>query len=344
MRLVHAPIPTPSRQRIQRLRWVAVATVGVGLASLASGCSPFGKASAATGQTITVAAVPGIDNANLYLAQKKGLFTRAGIHVKILRYTSVSSELGALSNGDVDVAAGDYGDLFSAQANSGNKIYTILADGYDAAPGIMLVMTTADSKLTSPTQLTGHTIAVPETDEVSAPAMAPNSLDVAAATAVLVSDGVNMSLVTWQPMSEAQELSELLAHKIKAALLTEPYVYEAQQAGAVQLADVCSGPTAGIPLSGYFSTRAWSHNKQNAAAVTAFESAISKADAMASMPGPIQSVLPTYAGLTKSQAALVTVGVYPLSTIAANVQRTADLMNLEGMIRYRLNVAAMIVR
>ncbi len=344
MRLAHAPIPTPSRKRIQRLRLVAVAAAGVGLASLACGCSPFGKASAATGQTITVAAVPGIDNANLYLAQKKRLFTSAGVHVKIVRYTSVSNELSALSNGDVDVAAGDYGDLFSAQANSGNKIYTILADGYDAAPGIMLIMTTADSKLTSPTQLTGHAIAVPDTDQVSAPAMAPNSLDIASATAVLVGDGVNMSYVTWQPMSEAQEVSELLAHKIKAALLTEPYVYEAQKAGAVELSDVCSGPTADLPLSGYFSTKAWSHNKQNAAAVKAFESALARADAMASMPGPIQSILPAYTGLSKSEAALVTLGVYPLSTITANVQRTADLMNLEGMIRYRLNVAAMIVR
>jgi NitT/TauT family transport system substrate-binding protein len=323
---------------------MAVAAAGVGLAGLICGCSPFGSATAASGQTITVAAVPGIDNANLYLAQKKGLFADAGIHVKIIAYTSVSSELSALSNGDVDVAAGDYGDLFSDQANSGNKIYTILADGYDAAPGVMLIMTTANSGLTSPTQLAGHTIAVPSSDRVNAPAMAPNSLDVAAATSVLVSDGVNMSYVNWQPMSQAQEVSELLAHKIKAALLTEPYVYDAQKAGAVELADACSGSTAGLPLSGYFSTKAWSHNKQNAAAVTAFQSALAKADAMASMPGPIQSVLPAYTDLPKEQATLVTLGVYPLSTITANVQRTADLMNLEGMIRYRLNVSAMIVR
>jgi NitT/TauT family transport system substrate-binding protein len=61
------------------------------------------------------------------------------------------------------------------------------------------------------------------------------------------------------------------------------------------------------------------------------------------MPGPLQAVLHGYAGLTAQEAALVTVGTYPISTIAANLQRTADMMNTEGMIRFRLNVAAMIV-
>ena len=40
-----------------------------------------------------------------------------------------------------------------------------------------------------------------------------------------------------------------------------------------------------------------------------------------------------YAKLTRQEAALVTTGVYPLSTITANLQRTADLMNVVGMIR-----------
>src|SRR6266571_1239449 len=55
--------------------------------------------------------VPGVDNATLYLAEKRGYFSRAGIDVKIVDFRSVGIELHALGAGTVNVAAGDYGDL-----------------------------------------------------------------------------------------------------------------------------------------------------------------------------------------------------------------------------------------
>jgi hypothetical protein len=62
------------------------------------------------------------------------------------------------------------------------------------------------------------------------------------------------------------------------------------------------------------------------------------------MPGPVQAILPKYAHLTADEAALVTTGVYPLSTVTANLQRTADLMNRFGMISRQLDVAKMIAK
>jgi hypothetical protein len=96
---------------------------------------------------------------------------------------------------------------------------------------------------------------------------APNSLLIASATSVVQSDGVNMSGVTWRTMSQPHENSELTYGQVAAALLTQPYVYQAEQAG-----------------------------------------------------------------------------VYPLSTVTASIQRTADLMTSVGMIRKQLNVASMIAR
>jgi len=346
MRLLQAGITTPARRsaRANPVRALAISMAVIGLAASLAGCGPFGSGSASGGQVIKVAAIPGIDNATLELAKQDGLFAHAGIDVKIVRYSSVSSELSALSGGSVNIAAGDYGDLFTAQATAGSKIYTILADGYDAAPGVLEIMTMPTSKLTSPSQLGGQEIGAPDTELVGAPTDAPDSLAIASATSVLQGYGVNTASVNWKTMSQQQEVSYLVAGKLPAILVTEPYVYEAQKAGAVELLDACSGATDGLPLSGYFSTRAWSQNKDNASAVTAFESAIMQADAKAALPGPVQAVLPSYAGLTSQEAALVTLGVYPLSTIAASIQRTADLMNTEGMIRYQINVAAMIVR
>jgi hypothetical protein len=60
------------------------------------------------------------------------------------------------------------------------------------------------------------------------------------------------------------------------------------------------------------------------------------------MPGSVQAVLPQFAHLNKQEAALVTTGVYPLSTVTASIQRTANLIFFVGMIRSQPNVASMI--
>jgi len=327
-----------------RLRRLAV-FAGLCLVIAVTGCNPLaGSPGGASGQTVTVAVVPGIDNATLYLAKQQGLFTNAGINVQIRDYSSVSAELAALSNGSVDIAAGDYGDLFYAEANAPSPIYTIVADGYDAAPGVIEIMTMPNSPITSPADLAGKTVLAPSTGVVAhGPSNFPDSLAIASATSVLNSYGVNMSVVTWRHRSQSAEINALVHHRAAAVLLTQPYVYQAQQDGAVELADACSGATAGIPLSGYFSVRAWSSAANDKAAIAAFQSAIAQAAAQAAMPGPIQKLLPNYAGVSAQEAALVSTGVYPLSTNAANIQRTADLMNQQSMIRQRINVAAMLV-
>jgi NitT/TauT family transport system substrate-binding protein len=201
-------------------------------------------------------------------------------------------------------------------------------------------MTMPNSPVKTPDDL--RQIGAPNVDEVGAPAGGPNSLLIASATSVLQSYGVNLSNLRWRNLSESQEIDWLVSGKLNAVLLTQPYVYLAQQKGAVQLLDACSGATAGIPLSGYFTSTSWATD--NSKEVAAFRTGLARADAQASMPGPVQSILPKYAKLTKEEAALITTGVYPLSTITANLQRTADLMNRVGMINKQLNVARMIAK
>jgi NitT/TauT family transport system substrate-binding protein len=346
MRPMSASIAAPApRARARTAHHAVTVLAGLSLAMIVAGCNLPGSSAAgnaADSSTITVGVVPGIDNATLALAQQNGLFTAAGIKVKIVDYASVKAEMTALRTNAINIADGDYGDLFFAQASAPSPIYQIVADGYDAAPGVLELMTLPSSRIKSPIELAGRQIGVPDTQQLGAPTDAPDSLSVAAATAVLQSFSVNLSAVRWQPMAPLDEIRALQHGQVQAALLAEPYIYLAQrQLGAVQLVDACSGSTAGLPLSGYFSTTSWSRN--NTAAVTAFRSAIEQAAANAAMPGPVQAVLPGYAKLTKQEAALVTVGVYPAATISASLQRTADLLFGVGVIRNQLNVAAMIV-
>lgn len=333
----------PSHRRSHRqLRLIAAVLASLGVAAGISGCNPFSQAGASSGEPVVkVGVVPGVDNATLYLAQKRGYFASAGINVQIVDFTSVASELRALSVGQVNVAAGDYGNLFAAQSALQKNAYKILADGYDAAPGVVEIMTMPNSPVKTPADLANRVIAAPDTNTVSGePPSAPNSLLIASAASVLTSFGVNLSGVTWQNMSQQQEVSKLIHGQLHAALLTEPYIYQAQQAGAVELVDACSGATAGIPLSGYFTSTSWSRDKTQE--VAAFRAGLTQADAQATMPGPVQAVLPRYAKLSNQEAALITTGVYPLNTITASLQRTADLMWGSGMIKKQLNVSNMI--
>jgi NitT/TauT family transport system substrate-binding protein len=316
------------------------------LAVAAAGCDLPGNSAAGAvpaGTTVSVGVVPGIENATLALAQHDGLFSAAGVKVKVVDFSTVRQAMAALKSGAVDIAAGDYADLFSAQASSPSPLYKIIADSYDAAPGVLQLMTLPNSRIQSPEQLAGNHVGAPNTAQVSAPKGAPDTLAIASADSVLQSFGVNLSEVSWDSMAPLAEIRALQEGRVQAILLAEPYIYLAQrQLGAVELIDACSGATAGIPLDGYFSTVPWA--RRNAAVIGAFQSALEQAANQASMPGPIEAVLPGYAGLTKQEATLITVGVYPPSTIAASLQRTADLLNAQGVIRFRLNVAAMIAR
>ncbi len=176
-----------------------------------------------------------------------------------------------------------------------------------------------------------------------APAGDPNTLVLASAVSVLQSDGVNLAAVAWRPMVQRQAISELMAHQAQAILVTGLNVYLAQQQGAVELADAYSGPTSGLPLDGFFATRAWLNSANNSAAANAFQQGLYAADATATMPGPIQAILPAWMGITKQEANLVTTGTYPLATITASVQRTASLLQSEGIVKIPVNVSAMVV-
>lgn len=320
-----------------------IALAALGLASTVAGCNPLSGSGPGGGNSVVnVAIVPGIENASFALAEHKGMFASAGVDVRVRRYASDEAALNALSSGSVQVASVDYGDLFFSEASPASAIYKIIADGYDAGTGVAEIMTLSNSSISSPTQLAGQTIAFPDVNRVSSNNGAPTSLLQAAATSVLQNYGVNLTTVTWQHMSPMAEITALLHKKVQAILLTEPYIYLADQAGATELADAFSGSTAGIPLSGYVTTKAW--YREHPSSATAFRTAIEQAAALASMPGPIQQVLPQWAHLTKQQTALVTVGTYPTATISANLQRAADLMAVQGMIRFGLNVAAMIIR
>ncbi len=294
---------------------------------LAAGCAGGGPGGTVS-STVTIAAIPGVDTAPLYLAQRDGIFTAAGLtHVVIHSYSSDSAELSAVANGQADIAASDYGDIFYAQSQ--NPDLRILADGYDATAGVLEVITLPGSSITSPVDLANQRVGVPDDQVLPEDSGDPISLDAAAAAQVLTTYlGNDVGSVTWVPMSQQQEIAALENHQdgLAAILVSEPYIYEAEsQFGATEVLDACSGSTASLPLTGYVASKSWV--SQNPAAAADFQAAIAKAQTEAAMTGQVQQVLPKTTGMSVVDADLSTIGSYPTSISTVSLERVTRLMS-----------------
>jgi len=140
----------------------------------------------------------------------------------------------------------------------------------------------------------------------------------------------------------ADVVTELLAsHEVAAILVEEPYILRAENTlGAIAVLDSCSGETANLPLSGYFATTAFVRAHQQA--LTEFRSVLKQAQTDAVLPGPLRKNLSHDPGMDMQLASLVTLGDYPTSLNAANLQRVASLMFNFEMFTQTLNVSSMV--
>lgn len=352
MRLVHVGARTSRSVSLIRRFHPVVALLSAGL--LLAGCGVLGGTSSSAGrsgsQTITVAAVPGVDDAPLYVARRAGLFRQHGLNVTIRDYNSAKQEIQALKTGHANFAAGDYADFFYTESHAhlaphAPSALRLITDGYDAAPGVMEVMTRSGSTITSPQQLVGKTIATPapQAIPVTPNQSIPYSIEMMATQAVLGSDGVSASSITWDPMPEQDMVGALQSGKVDAILVTEPYILQAEKKlGAEAVLDSCSGVTAALPLLGYFSSNAYASGHPRA--LQAFRSALLQAQTDAALRAPVQTTLVSSMGMDSQDAALLTLGDYPTFLSTNQVQRVADLMYDAGMISSPLAVQTLVAR
>lgn len=336
-----SPLLNRRRRTVQARHLFAAASVLAVV--LAAGCSSGGGGTSQVSGTVTIAAVAGVDDAPLFLAQEKGIFAADGLNVVIKTFGNGSdaAQVAAVEDGQAKIAASDYGNILAEQAAGTKSTLRLLADGYDAGAGTAEILVGPNSKIGNPAQLLNETIGVPEdltisTNGSSASSVQkglPESLDaVAAAQAIsnyLLSDALSLK---WKPMPQQQELNELQSGQLQAALVTEPYLYKAEaDFGAVELMDVFSGQSANLPLTGYVSQTSWA--KTNPQAVADFQAAISKAQSDASTVGPVQQTLQKAAGMTVSVADMVNVGTYPTVTSKSGLERVATLMDTAGVVK-----------
>jgi NitT/TauT family transport system substrate-binding protein len=336
----------PVRGRIAGRRWagrpartLARASAVVAALVLVAGCHvPFLSSNAAAptanGSTLTVAAPPGVADAPLYIAYQRGFFRNAGVNVHIINYSSVATELRDLQAGKVDVAFGDYADMFYAQADAlatakkgrAHLDMVIVADGYDAAPNVMEVLTLPKYHILTPADLVHKSIGTPPADVMPNNTQGqPYNLETVATQSVLANDNVDTTKINWQPLAQQSLIPDLANHQVDAILATEPTIFQAEsQLGAVPVLDSCTGATANLPLDGYFSLRSFA--KRQPAAMAAFHTALVKGQSAAAQQAPVRAALQGSVGMSVQAASLVTLGEYPTSMSASDLQRVVKLL------------------
>jgi NitT/TauT family transport system substrate-binding protein len=336
------------------LRPIRPAAVGGAAVLLLAGCSALGGGSngvsAPSGTTITVAAIPSVGDAPLYLANRDGLFAQHGLTVKIKTYQSLKAEVEALGNGQADIAAGDYTGFFAAtgttfappgkngkkQKVAGGTTLRVIGDGYDAANNVMEVLTLPNSPIHSAADLQGKTVYTPPVQAVLNNKLAPYNIETLATQAVLRNDGVSVTTIHWKQAAPGLLVRALQDKKANAILVGEPYLFQAQKQGAVSVVDAASGETQGLPLLGYFTTSAYAD--AHAQSIRAFQAAMTAAQTRAAARGQIQSMFTSAVGVPSQDAPLIALGSYPTFFSIGQVQRVADLMFDAGMLSAQLPV------
>ncbi len=296
---------------------------------LAAGCATAGTAPLTSAlpqpeePDITVAAIPAVDLAGLYIAQDQGLFARQGLHVRIEKIPSGQAIIADQLKGRVDISAGSYVAYISAQAAGAR--FRILAEASTLQPGTRVLVTTADSAITTVAGLAGKTIGV----------NGANSIGTLLISTLLSGHGISprkVHIITDQAGFPAMP-GQLKDGDWDAAFLAEPYITAAAEAyGEKVLADLDQGAAFDLPVDGYIATQAWAlkHPRTAAAFVRAIEQGQTIANSDASA---VQAAIAKYDKLPPMVTAAMVLSGYPTGPVAeTSIQRVATAMLQFGML------------
>ena len=272
---------------------------------------------------ITVAALPAVDLAGLYIAQNDGLFAQQGLRVTIKPIASSQAVIADQLAGQVDISAGAYVPYISAQAAGAR--FRILAAADILAPNARELVTTADSPVTTVSALAGKKIGVNGT----------NSIGTLLISMLLAEHGVSPKKVRF--MTDKQGFPDMPGQlqdgAWDAAFLAEPYITAAaQEYGDQVLADLDQGGAVNFPIDGYVATGAWTEKHPKTAA--AFVRAIEAGQAIANHDPPaVRAAMAKVDKLPPQVTATMALPAFPVGPVVEPpIQGVAQAMLQSGML------------
>jgi len=309
---------------------------------LVAGCSA-GGGSASPGPlektNLVIAAVPATDSAGLYIAQERGMFAAAGLHVQIKPAISSADVIQKQEQGSYDITSGAYPSYIAADAHGANL--RLLVAGSTMGPETQEIMVVPGSPINTVADLKGKTIAINAPDNIGT---------------VLVDSLLSDNAVNWRPNAPAgqrvtlvpvpfPQMAKALVHKkVDAAWMPEPFITEDEEnIGAQPLADADQGAAESLPIAGYVATQSWVDKYPHTAAV--FRSVMEKAQAIAAQnQAEVQKAMTHFAGVLPLSSNILATTGFPTTTTAAPLKRVVALMQQFGLLTQSYNVASFIAQ
>ncbi|MET8008240.1 ABC transporter substrate-binding protein [Nonomuraea glycinis] len=305
---------------------------------VATGCSGSTGQSASPGASsdmkadLLIGQYPGADSAPLFIAMERGFFKEEGLNVKQEAIQAPQAVLGKLSNGTMDVVLGSYATILTIQ-EAGTEKFKYIADSYQGAAGAFGVMVKKGSTVKQVSDLKGKKIGVNALKGLGVLTMNPH-MKIAGLDPTKDITYVEVPTTNW--------LSSLDKGDVDAVWMTDPYVSQAKkELGATMLLDTMSGPTDGLPITGWAATEKWV--AENPKTLAAFQRAMAKAQNIAATDrAAVTKILPTFTKIPAETASTINLGNYPTTLSAQRIQRVADLMLEADMLKQKLDVNSMI--
>jgi NitT/TauT family transport system substrate-binding protein len=315
-------------------RFSAIAATGLSLVLAVSACGSSPSTTAHSGSRlshIVVGQLSIADTVAVEIARKEGYFRQQGLDVTTVPIVQSTQAIPLLLHGTIDITAGNYVNIISADV-SGVAQIKVVAPGSACGDNTLNVLALPGSKISGAAGLAGKSVAVNIDPDIQ-------TLTI---NAVLTADGVNPGQVKYVEVPFPDMGAALKAGRVDAISETEPFITGDEETdGAVSVLPECQGPTAGLPIGGFYSTAQWLSRNQQAA--LAFQRAVEKAQAVAATnPKLVAQLLPTYTSITPGAAARIALPGYPTALDLAQIQRVATLMFSGGMLKKPFNVASML--
>lgn len=276
---------------------------------------------------LTVAGLPLTDGAALHIAQRRGLFRKEGLNVRIQPVQQSIQALPALAKGQVDiVSSANYVTVLQA-AEKGTLAPRVLADGATVSPHMMDVLTLPDSGIKDAGDLKGSKVAVNIRNNIQ-------SLTLDSILQRRKAPSPQYQQIPFPQMGVALEKGQ-----VDAAHVSEPFASDLKRKyHARTVVDGGAVPARGLPVSGYVSTSQFA--KRNPHTAAAFQRAISAAQSVADRDrGAVERVLPSYAQIKPAQARTIKLPDYPARNSPARLDRLGQLMTRQGLLKHQPDTA-----
>lgn len=325
-------------------RMTGVAALALPALLLATSCSLLNGSSGPTNGTtsgsqspehpnIKVGTLSVMDCVTFQIALQNGYFKQEGLNVTAQTLASDTESVPKVQQGAIDFGFTNWSKVLEAQARQQGD-YKIVADGSQGTPNDMAVTTWPGSGINNIRGLIGKTVSTNALDDTPFLAL----------KAILQANNININQLHVVVVHHPETPQALATHQVDAALQAEPYKTQAAiQTGTRPVVDLytAGGPTADMPLGGWFTTSKFA--KDNPKTVAAFARAMERGAAGSTDRKLVEQIIPTYIKIDKQAAALVSLPAFPTTLDAKRLQRVSDLMQQYGLLQNHLDVAAMII-